>query len=180
MTPSSNTLDALAQAINQSGAAVNATIVNIGGPSSPDYRLSLQSTALGNVAIQLNDGTQPLLSTIATGAAAEYQIDGQPTTPISSDTSNVTIAPGVTVDLLQTGDTTVTVAPDSIAAANALSSFATAYNAAVTELEQQSRNCRRRADRAEHRVPAGTIAARDLLNYSRRQRQRPKSDRAWG
>ena len=134
VTPSSNTLNALAQAINQSGAAVNATIVNIGGPSSPDYRLSLQSTALGNVAIQLNDGTQNLLSTLTTGTEAQYQVDGQPTTPISSNTSTVTIAPGVSVDLLQAGDTTVTVKPDSTASANALSAFATAYNAAVTEL----------------------------------------------
>ncbi len=134
VTPGSNTLNALAQAINQSGAAVNATIVNIGAPSSPDYRLSLQSTALGNVAIQLNDGTQNLLSTLTTGTDAQYQVDGQPSTPISSDSSTVTIAPGVTVNLLKAGDTEVTVSPDSSATSNALSAFATAYNNAVTEL----------------------------------------------
>jgi len=136
VSPTSNTLNALAQAINQSGAAVNATIVNIGGPSSPDYRLSLQSTALGNVAIQLSDGTNnSLLTTLTTGVDAQYQVDGQPTpTPISSNSSTVTIAPGVTVDLLKAGDTTVSVSPDSTATSNALSAFATAYNAAVTEL----------------------------------------------
>ena len=46
----------------------------------------------------------------------------------------MTIAPGVTADLLSAGDSTVTVSQSSVAQANALSSFATAYNAAVDEL----------------------------------------------
>jgi flagellar hook-associated protein 2 len=134
ITPTSNTLDALAQSINSSGAGVSATLVNIGSPSSPDYRLSLQSTTLGDTSIQLNDGTQNLLETLTTGAPAQYQVDGQPSTPISSNTDTVTLAPGVTADLLGTGQTTVTVAPDSSAAATALSTFVSAYNSAATEL----------------------------------------------
>lgn len=164
VTPSSNTLDALAQAINQSGAAVNATIINIGGPSAPDYRLSLQSTALGDIAIQLSDGS-PLLSTISTGAAAQYQIDGQPSTPISSDSSTVTIAPGVTVDLLKAGDTTVTVAPDSTAASTALSAFTTAYNAAVTELNN-NHGTAGGALTGQSIVTQLEQSLRELLNYS--------------
>ena len=46
----------------------------------------------------------------------------------------MTIAPGLTVDLLQTGDADVVVSQSSSAQANALSAFATAYNAAVDEL----------------------------------------------
>ena len=136
ITPSSNTLNALAQAINAAGDGVSATIVNLGSPSSPDYRLSLQSNALGNVPIQLNDGTTNLLTTLTTGSEAEYQVDGQPPTPtgISSNSSTVTIAPGLTVDLLKAGQTTVTVTPGASAASDALSSFVAAYNAAVTEL----------------------------------------------
>ncbi len=57
ITPASQNLNALAAGINSSGAAVQATVVNLGSPSSPDYRLALQSTALGNIALQLNDGT---------------------------------------------------------------------------------------------------------------------------
>ena len=49
-------LNSLATAINSSGAPVTAVVVNIGSPSSPDYRLVIQSTNLGNVPIQLNDG----------------------------------------------------------------------------------------------------------------------------
>lgn len=133
--PSANNLDALAQAINTSGAGVNATLVNIGSPSAPNYLLTLQSTALGDVDIQLNDGTNDLLDTVGTGGeAAQYQVNGQPSTPISSTTDTVTLAPGLTVNLLAPGDTTITVASSSANAANALSSFVSAYNQAVSEL----------------------------------------------
>jgi flagellar hook-associated protein 2 len=108
--------------------------VNIGSPSAPDYRLSLQSSALGTVALQLYDGTQNLLGTPINGTPASYQVNGQPTTPISSDTDTITLAPGLTVNLLAPGNTTVTVASDNTGAANALSSFVSAYNAASSEL----------------------------------------------
>jgi flagellar hook-associated protein 2 len=134
ITPAANTLSSLADAINSSGANVTATIVNLGSPSAPNYQLSLQSTKLGTIALQLNDGSNDLMGALAAGSVAQYQINGQPATPISSDSSTVTIAPGVTVDLLESGDSTVTVAQSSQAQANALSSFATAYNAAVDEL----------------------------------------------
>lgn len=134
ITPASNTLNSLAQAINASNAGVTATIINIGGPSAPDYRLSLQATTLGSTAVQLNDGSQNLLTTLNLGTSAQYQINGQPSTPISSNTSTVTIAPGVTVNLLSAGTTTVTIGQDPSAAENAISSFVSAYNAAATEL----------------------------------------------
>ncbi len=133
VTPSTNSLNALAQAINTSGAGVSATVINLGSPSAPSYALSLQSTALGNIPIQLNDGTN-LLTTLSTGTPATYQVNGQPATPISSSSSAVTLAPGLTANLLTTGQTTITVAADSSAATTALSSFVTAYNATVDEL----------------------------------------------
>jgi flagellar hook-associated protein 2 len=136
ITPTANTLNALEQAINSANAGVNATIVNLGSSSSPDYRLSVQSATLGDETIQLTGGSQSLLTTLTHGAAAQYQVDGQPTTPISSDSSTVTIAPGVSVNLLGTGQTTITVASDPSAAENALSSFVSAYNTAVQTLGQ--------------------------------------------
>jgi flagellar hook-associated protein 2 len=134
ITPTTNSLNALAQAINASGAGVSATVINLGSPSAPSYTLSLQSHALGNIPIQLNDGTQDLLTTLSTGAPAQYQVNGQPATPISSDSSTVTLAPGLTANLIQTGQTTISVAQDSSAATTALSSFVAAYNATVDEL----------------------------------------------
>jgi flagellar hook-associated protein 2 len=134
ITPSGNTLNSLAQAINSANAGVTATILNVGPPSAPDYRLSLESTSLGADSIQLNDGSQDLLTPLTTGTPAKYQIDGQPSTPISSNSSSVVLAPGITASLLHTGDTTVTVAADNSAAASALSSFASAYNSTLSEL----------------------------------------------
>jgi len=134
ITPSANSLDALAQAINASGAGANATIVNIGSPSSPNYILSLQSSALGVVALQLNDGTQNLLATSTGGSPALYQVNGQPSTPISSNTDTITLAPGLTANILGTGNTTITVASNPSAASNALSSFVSAYNQVTTDL----------------------------------------------
>jgi flagellar hook-associated protein 2 len=134
ITPTGNSLNALADAINSSGANVTATIINLGPPSAPDYKLSLRSTKLGNIAIQLNDGSQDLLSTLSTGSQAQYQVNGQPATPVSSDSTTVTIAPGLTVDLLSSGDSNVVVSRSASAQSDALSSFVTAYNAAVDEL----------------------------------------------
>jgi flagellar hook-associated protein 2 len=134
VNPAANSLNALAQAINQSGASVSASIVNIGSPAAPDYRLSLQSTTLGNIAIQLNDGSHDLLSNLSTGSVAQYQVDGLPSTPISSNTDTVTIAPGLTVNLQKAGQTDISVSQSPTAAANALSSFVAAYNSTVDEL----------------------------------------------
>jgi len=134
VTPTGNTLSALADAINSSGANVTASIVNLGSPAAPNYQLSLQSSKLGNITIQLNDGSQDLMGVLSAGSEAQYQVNGNPATPISSDSSTVTIAPGVTVDLLSAGDSTVSVSQSSTVQSNALSSFVAAYNAAVDEL----------------------------------------------
>ena len=134
INPSTNSLNALAQAINSSGAGATATVINLGSPSAPSYSLSVQSTALGNVPIQLNDGTQDLLTTLSTGSQAQYQVNGQPSTPISSDSRTVTLAPGLTVNLVGPGQTTISVAEDSTSAASAISSLVAGYNATVDEL----------------------------------------------
>jgi flagellar hook-associated protein 2 len=137
ITPASQNLNALAAAINSSGAAVQATVVNLGGPSAPDYRLALQSTKLGNVTLQLSAGTTNLLTTTSTGANASYTVNGQPSGGISSNSDTVTIAPGLNVTLKKAGTATVTVAANTSALSNALQSFVSNYNAAFAELQKQ-------------------------------------------
>jgi len=132
-------LDDLASAINASGAPVQAVVVNLGSPESPNYQLSLQATALGAVNLQLNDGTNNLLTALNTGSDGSYTVDGQPAppaNPISTDSSTVTIAPGLTVNLEAAGTTTVTVSSSLSSVSSELSSFVTAYNAAFTEMEK--------------------------------------------
>ena len=136
ISDSAGTLNGLAQAINSSQANVQASIVNVGSSSSPDYRLSVQSLSYSPDTIQLNDGTSNLLSTLSTGSNVTYQINGQPSTPISSSSQNVIVSPGLSVQLLQTGTTQVTVAQSSSNMASALSSFASAYNSIVAELDK--------------------------------------------
>jgi flagellar hook-associated protein 2 len=139
ITPAQNTLQGLVNAINaDASTGVSASIVNVGGSGSPDYRLSVQSNALDSVTVQLNDGTNNLLNTIATGSQATYKIDGLPTV-ISSTSSTVAISPGVSANLLSinTGNPiTISVDQSTDAMSNALQSFATAYNAAVNQLSQ--------------------------------------------
>jgi flagellar hook-associated protein 2 len=141
ITPSGNTLSELADALSVSGQ-VQATLVNIGGPGSPDYRLSLEGTQLGDLPIQLtaNDGTEAgqtlLTAETPPGSPAEYQVNGQPATPIQTSTPTVTIAPGVSVTLLGAGTATVSVNASTAALSNAFSQLASAYNTAMSDINQ--------------------------------------------
>ncbi len=162
---SGGNLNVLAQAINESGAGVQATLVNLGSTASPDFRLSLQGDQLGAVTMQLNDGTRDLLTATGNpGEMAQYSIYGQ---PVESGSDTVTLAPGLTMQL--TGETngpvTVTVAADSSGIATALGTLVTNYNSAITELN----NNRGQTDVAlagQSIVYQITGALQKLANYS--------------
>jgi flagellar hook-associated protein 2 len=139
ITPSGDTLDDLADAINNANAGVSATIVNLGSNSSPDYRLALTSTELGPDAIQLSVGANNLLTTAQTGADAQYTVNGN-TTVLNSNSDTVTLAPGLTATLVSADPgvtVNITVAVGESNLSSALSSFATAYNAAFTAVQGQ-------------------------------------------
>lgn len=164
ITPAANNLNSLAAAINAADEGVQATIVNVGPPSAPNYQLSLQSTQLGNITIQLSDGSS-LMGNLTPGALAQYQVNGAPAAPISSTTDTVTIAPGVTATLLQKGTSTITVSQTASAISNALSSFAGAYNSAVDELSK-SRGQNAGALSGQGVVSSLTTSLRQLSNYT--------------
>ncbi len=140
VTSNGGGLIGLAQAINSSGAGVRASLVNVGTSSAPNYRLVVSASKLGPVAIQLNDGSQDLIDTLSTGTLASYTVNGLPS-PVQSDSRTVTLAPGVTVDLL--GETppgqpiTISVSRSLDGIRSALSNFADAYNQAVDALQGQ-------------------------------------------
>jgi len=146
-------LNGLAQAINNADANVQATVVDVGSNSAPDYRLSLQSNQLGPVTMQVTDGTsQPLLETSGTGytggTLAQYTINGQ---PVSSNSDTVTLAPGLTAQLTGTNTTpaTVTVAANPSGIGDAFQTFVSSYNSAITELGKNIGQ-----GGGEHRLPA--------------------------
>lgn len=130
-----SSLDQLAQAINRSGANVQATVVNVGGSSSPDYRLSVQSLNYAPDTIQLSDNgsNTALLNTITTGSSVQYQVNGQPTT-VTSNSRNLNLSTGLSLTLEGTGSTTVNVGQDLSGVSNALSAFVSAYNTALNEV----------------------------------------------
>lgn len=134
--PSAANLNSLASAINASGAPAQAEVINVGSPESPSYQLVIQSTALGDSSVQLNDGTTDLLSSLNTGTDASYTVNGQPPGGISSDSATVTVAPGLSVTLQGAGTANVTVSASLSSVSNELSSFVSAYNAAVTEVQK--------------------------------------------
>jgi flagellar hook-associated protein 2 len=134
--PQSGTLTSLAEGINASDAAVEATVVNIGSTASPDYRLSVRGTKLGAASVQLNDGAVDLLDTMAAGTPATYRVNGQPASPIESDSRTVAISPGISVTLLKVGTSSINVSHNTATVSSALSSLASAYNAAVDEMDK--------------------------------------------
>jgi len=132
---SGGSLNGLAQAINDASVGVQATVVDVGSNTAPDYRLSLQSDQLGPVTMQLYDGSQNLMTASGdAGVLAQYSINGQ---TVSSDSDTVTLAPGLTVQLTGTdagNPATVTVAADPSGVGSALQSLVSTYNTAMTEL----------------------------------------------
>ena len=156
ITPATSSLSDLADAINSSASAgVQATVVNVGSTGSPDYRLSLASKSLGAAAIQLTGIEGDLISTSTPGTLASYKVNGV-ATPVTSTSRTVTLAPGLTVNLLGQSPsgvaTTITVHNDATAAAAGLGSLARAYNSAFDALA------------AQHGQAAGVLAGDSLLN----------------
>jgi flagellar hook-associated protein 2 len=135
-------LNDMVSQINSSGLSVQASLVNVGSPSQPDYRLSIQGTKLGALGISLTDDATPtpneLMHTLDDGGLASYNVNGY-SVAATSDSRTVEIAPGLSVTLRATtgvdqDPTTITVSRNGDAVKNVLSSFATAYNAMVDEL----------------------------------------------
>ncbi len=141
VSPTDDSAASVASAINsQYGSLVDATVVNVGSDASPDYRISLQGTSLSTDQIDLRDDTGTSLAAIQTaGSPAQYEVNSSGVTA-TGDSSTLTIADGVTVNLLSASTTpvTITVSQDDSALTSALSQFATAYNAAATELDNQT------------------------------------------
>ncbi len=133
ISDSAGTLNGLAQAINSSGANVQATVVNIGSSTAPDYRLSVQGSDYSPSTIQLSDGTNSLMNTISTGTYVQYQVNGS-TSTVNSTSRAVNLSTGLSVNLLATGIANITVAQSTSGIKNALSSFVSAYNAASADL----------------------------------------------
>jgi flagellar hook-associated protein 2 len=71
ITPDNDSAASVAAAINAKASdKVRATVVNVGSSSSPDYRISLQSTTLGAKPLQLVDASHSLQKQTVAGDAS--------------------------------------------------------------------------------------------------------------
>jgi flagellar hook-associated protein 2 len=154
VTPDDNSAATVASAINaQYGDKVRAMVVNVRTSDDPDYRISLQSTQLGDLAPDILDGGTSLQSQQTTGAQAHYIVNGSGQEVLSSSRS-VAISDGLTLNLLGSdpgNPVNITVTRSSSALTDALSAFATAYNSAVDEVDKQ------------HGQAAGALAGQSLV-----------------
>jgi len=137
ITNSGTSLESLANSINAAGAGVQATIINVGSASSPDYRLAVTSDNLGTDSIGLTDGTNSLLNTLSTGTDAKYKVNGSATDTLFTS-RQVALSPGLTVNLLaqSASPVTITVSQSFSGLQSAISNVVSAYNAAFDALAQ--------------------------------------------
>jgi flagellar hook-associated protein 2 len=126
-----NNLNGLAQAINNAGAGVTATVTGSAG----SYSLSL--AAAGPTTIQLNDN-QALVSNTNQGSNASFLLNG---IPVTQSSNNVTgVIPGVSFTLQNTdpsGSVTLSLASDGSQLSTALQSLVTDYNTLVAQVQTQ-------------------------------------------
>ncbi|MBC7928677.1 MAG: flagellar filament capping protein FliD, partial [Bryobacteraceae bacterium] len=135
LQPAAQNLRAVVDEINKTaGSKVQASIVNVGTTTTPNYQLSLQSRMLGATDITFSDDAlQSTNSNGQRGALASYSVNG---TTIATDSRTVTLSPGVTIDLkaTTTASVSVTVSRSTLALSQALTNFAAAYNATNAEV----------------------------------------------
>jgi flagellar hook-associated protein 2 len=142
---SNDTLSGLRDAINGANLGVTATIVNNG--SGTPYQLVLTSNATGaNESMQVSVQGDPGLSSLltyppGTGDTMTQTVAAQNATltvnglTLTSSSNTVSTAlPGTTLNLLQTGTSTLTVANNASAVQTNIDNFVSAYNTLQTTI----------------------------------------------
>jgi flagellar hook-associated protein 2 len=143
-TPADNSAASVAAAINSLyGSQVHASVVDLETGGSPDYRIALQGASGTTYDIYKTTAANYQREQTA-GALASYEVNNSGVLNTST-TRNVAVSTGVTATLVGTSGGTpagstpvgITVTRSTSALNTALSGFADAYNAAVTELGTQ-------------------------------------------
>lgn len=146
------TLQNVVDAVNsQAGSKVRAAIVNIGTTDDPQYTISLQSTKLGKLALQLKEGNPPggaagdilnidetSASDPSLGSKAEYRLNGA---TILSDSRTVTLAPKVTANLIKADaskEISISISRGTESFSGAIQNFVNVYNALASQLDSAS------------------------------------------
>ena len=158
-TDATTTLRDIADAVNASDIGVSAYISNIGGSENPDYVMSIKSDSTGGEDTDLitSDGSTPGIKLSAGDslfaaeggetihAEQENTIEGQSAAFLvdgvnyqRSENTVDDVIPGVSLDLLDTGDTSVNVEKDTEAIEKNVQQFVDAFNSVRSFIDTNS------------------------------------------
>jgi flagellar hook-associated protein 2 len=131
ITPTTYTVAGLVDAINSANiSGISATIINLGTSSVPDYQIRIVNTSDTTATIDFSDDSNfeddGLEFETTTAVTGSLKING--TTVTRSSNTITDLIPGLTINLVGTGDSTITVAQDSSALYSKIAAFVTAYN----------------------------------------------------
>jgi flagellar hook-associated protein 2 len=153
ITPTSYTVAGLAEAINDANiSGISATIINLGTSSDPDYQIRIVNTSDTDTtaAIDLSEIVKEVegedvavftltdIDTATVAVSGKFTIDGELVEFERSSNTITDLIPGLTINLVGTGDSTITVAQDSSALSSKIAAFVTAYNALDQSLKDIS------------------------------------------
>jgi flagellar hook-associated protein 2 len=156
----STTLEGLAASINELGAGVTASVINIGTAATPDFRLHLatQGTGTSNALTVITDDTTLGLAVTQTAANASFTLSGF-ADPLSRETNTFDdVLPGVTLELRGTGGpATIAVGTDVDATTARVSGVVDAFNEIVKFFAAES-VITQDAESEDRTIQAGPLA----------------------
>jgi len=136
----STTLQDLATKINNLGAGVSASAINLGTTASPDWRLQIATTTTGasSTITVVQDDTNLGLQTTQAGQNAAFTVAGFSGTFQRESNTVGDVLPGVTFQLQELGSSTITVTDDAAAITAKVKALADAFNNLVGYVNGQS------------------------------------------
>jgi len=129
ITPTTYTVAGIVEAINSANiSGVSATITNLGTSATPDYQIRIVNTSDTSATVGLSDGNNftGLAFTSAAAVAGSLTINGN---TVTRSTNTITdLIPGLTINIVTAGNSTITVAQDNSSLSSKISAFVTSFN----------------------------------------------------
>jgi flagellar hook-associated protein 2 len=129
ITPTTYTVAGIVEAINNANiSGINATMTNLGTSTAPDYQIRIVNASNTPATVDLSGGNDfsSLAFTSTDAVAGSVTINGNTVTRSSNTITD--LVPGLTINLIGAGNSTITVAQDGSALSSKISAFVTAFN----------------------------------------------------
>jgi flagellar hook-associated protein 2 len=129
ITPTTYTVAGIVEAINSANiSGVSATMTNLGTTAAPDYQIRIVNTSDTTAEITASGGNIFTGLTFASADAVAGSVTINGTTVARSSNTITDLVPGLTINLVGAGNSTITVAQDNSALSSKISAFVTAFN----------------------------------------------------